>query len=279
MEAELDISPLEAIRAAQNPDGGWPYRKGGSWTEPTVYALLAHQAGRSAAPRAADAIAWLSGGQRPDGGWSRAAPWTRAPGLRRWWRYCLRKRLGAERHVRRRSVADRSRQGRNRRLSFAGAIWLLSGKMPDGPEFSGWPWFPGTRGMGDADVLGILALKKCYWRAAFSGSAATHRARRKRFCSRGAAPMAAGITARRGRSATTRILIRRPPARRCWRWRVQSAATAGAQLRSWRSVSCRSAGPRREPHWLRLGLLAHQQLPAGAPALTMPCRTVAGHGA
>ena len=28
------------------------------------------------------------------------------------------------------------------------------------------------------------------------------------------------------------------------------------------------------PAWLRLGLLAHQQLPAVAPFLTMPCRTV-----
>jgi hypothetical protein len=26
--------------------------------------------------------------------------------------------------------------------------------------------------------------------------------------------------------------------------------------------------------WLRLGLLAHQQLPAGAPLFSMPCRTV-----
>ena len=63
----MDGGALENIRAAQNPDGGWPYRKGGSWTEPTVYALLAHQAARTAVPRSAEALAWLDAAQRRDG--------------------------------------------------------------------------------------------------------------------------------------------------------------------------------------------------------------------
>src|SRR5450755_816715 len=67
---EIDNGALENIRTAQNPDGGWPYRKGGSWTEPTVYALLANQAARTTASRGADALGWLGAAQRSDGGWA-----------------------------------------------------------------------------------------------------------------------------------------------------------------------------------------------------------------
>ncbi len=55
---------------AQNQDGGWPYHKGSSWTEPTAFALLALEAQNS---RSSDAFErgclWLKRNQRPDGGW------------------------------------------------------------------------------------------------------------------------------------------------------------------------------------------------------------------
>src|ERR1700690_980428 len=69
MAIETETGALANIRAAQNADGGWPYRKGGSWTEPTVYALLAHQAAGTTTPHSAQAVAWLSAAQQPDGGW------------------------------------------------------------------------------------------------------------------------------------------------------------------------------------------------------------------
>jgi squalene cyclase len=53
----------------QNPDGGWPYMNGGSWTEPTVYAVLALLAAGEAAP-AKRGIAWILRTARPDGGWA-----------------------------------------------------------------------------------------------------------------------------------------------------------------------------------------------------------------
>src|SRR5215472_16514259 len=61
---------LESLLNRQNPDGGWPYTHGGSsWTEPTVYAILAlvDSGDRDAAQRG---VAWLRSVARAYGGWS-----------------------------------------------------------------------------------------------------------------------------------------------------------------------------------------------------------------
>src|SRR5260370_12221077 len=61
---------LEALRRAQNPDGGWAYFPGkSSWLEPTVYAALALH-GESAGERARKLLgAWQAegGALRPSG--------------------------------------------------------------------------------------------------------------------------------------------------------------------------------------------------------------------
>jgi len=52
----------------QNRDGGWAYVRGCSWTEPTVYAVLALLAfGETEAAR--KGLSWLRAQQLPDGGW------------------------------------------------------------------------------------------------------------------------------------------------------------------------------------------------------------------
>jgi hypothetical protein len=54
---------------ARNPDGGWPFRKGLSWTEPSALALLALNS-RNAPGEAHDqAVHWLVSRQNSDGGW------------------------------------------------------------------------------------------------------------------------------------------------------------------------------------------------------------------
>src|SRR5689334_6479849 len=59
---------LEFLLGRQNSDGGWSYARGVSWTEPTVYAVLALLASgeRTASDRG---LAWIRRQQRADGGW------------------------------------------------------------------------------------------------------------------------------------------------------------------------------------------------------------------
>src|ERR1041385_2570989 len=57
------------ILSKQNLDGGWSYVRGKSWTEPTVYSVMALLAAGEQ-PAAARAMQWLAATQRADGGWS-----------------------------------------------------------------------------------------------------------------------------------------------------------------------------------------------------------------
>ena len=68
----LDVASIINL---QNHDGGWPYRKaGGSWTEATVFALLA-QSVEKGDPRSIErGLTWLRASQRRDGGWP-PRPW------------------------------------------------------------------------------------------------------------------------------------------------------------------------------------------------------------
>ena len=65
MEAEGKLLQQKLL-ASQNADGGWGYRNGPSWTEPTALALLALQDFQESRERASH---WLQKAQRPDGGW------------------------------------------------------------------------------------------------------------------------------------------------------------------------------------------------------------------
>jgi hypothetical protein len=59
--------------SAQNADGGWPFRPGGtSWTEPTVLAILALRALHLSEP-CLRGQQWLIRQQRSDGGWAPSA--------------------------------------------------------------------------------------------------------------------------------------------------------------------------------------------------------------
>jgi hypothetical protein len=268
---EIDNGALENIGAAQNADGGWPYRKGGSWTEPTVYALLAHQAGRTAAPRSAAALAWLSAVQRPDGGWTPRGSVEQSTWVTALVALLPPDTIGAGKHAR--AVAWLLRQsGMESSPIFRLSAFLREGKALDGPELSGWPWYPGTAAWVTPTCLGILALKKCYWRRPSTelreriDQAQTFLLSRR--CADGGwnhgSARSLGYNSDSYPETTGQALL------------ALAGTDAGRLEASFRQGQRflreqRSSGGAA---WLRLGLLAHQQLPAAAPLFTMPCRNV-----
>ncbi|MGA3077288.1 MAG: prenyltransferase/squalene oxidase repeat-containing protein [Bryobacteraceae bacterium] len=268
---EIDRGALENIQAAENPDGGWPYRKGSSWTEPTVYALLAHQAGRTAAARSGAAAAWLCAAQQPDGGWTPCPLVAQSTWVTALVALLPPETIGAGRHARAvKWLVDQS--GMESSLVFRLTSLLRDGKVPNGSDVSGWPWFPGTAAWVTPTCLGILALRKCYWRRPSTDlreridkAQAFLLSRR---CADGGwnhgSARALGYDVGSYPETTGQALLAlagTPPAKL-----EASFRQAQRFLREQRS----SAGAA----WLRLGLLAHQQLPADAPLFTMPCRTV-----
>ncbi len=267
---ENDSGALAAIRAAQNADGGWPYRKGGSWTEPTVYALLAQQAA-DGAPRRPAGAPRLSATQRPHRGWGpppRGGKNTRVTALVA---LLPPETIGAGRHARAvewlvaQSGMETSPVLRWREL-------VMNGKLPPAPEWSGWPWFPGTAAWVTPTCLGILALKKAYWRRPSAGLRERIEQARGYLLSHRCADggwnhgsaRSLGYDADSYPETTGQALL-------------ALAGTDAARLGASLDVAQRFLREHRSSGgaaWLRLGLLAHQRYPAGAPIFTMPCRTL-----
>ena len=147
------------LMSKQNRDGGWPYVRGTSWTEPTVYAILALLAAGESEP-ARRGLDWLRATQLTDGGWPPQtgvdeSTWVTAlvallpPGTTR-----------AAPLTRARSTGCWARPGRNPRprTGCASGCWAVRA-MPE-HEFPGWPWIPGAAAWVGPTSLAILALEK-----------------------------------------------------------------------------------------------------------------------
>jgi len=142
----------------QNPDGGWPYGRGGSWTEPTVYAVLALAVGGDSGP-VDRGLQWIRAAQREDGGWQ-ARPrvgescWVTALAA-----LVPAERLGADNH--RRAIAWLSAaKGMESTTLFRIRQWLLGAETPPGQAATGWPWLPGNAAWVSPTALAILALDR-----------------------------------------------------------------------------------------------------------------------
>jgi hypothetical protein len=149
---------IEILAGKQNPDGGWPYVRGVSWTEPTSYAVLAMLAAGER-ERASRGITWLRRMARPDGGFAPQASVAESSWVAALVSLIPREQLGAAAHDR----AIRwllQTTGNESTKVYRLRQWLLGSPRPPEQEFAGWPWTPGAAAWVGPTSLAILALEK-----------------------------------------------------------------------------------------------------------------------
>jgi hypothetical protein len=150
-------------KTRQNNDGGWAYdysvrqaRGGCSWTEPTVYVLLAQAAAERDGASFAGGVRFLSSIARSDGGFSPQ------PGVEEsTWVTALvallpEEALGAQQ--RHRAITWlKGVTGQESGWRYRFQQWR-NGDPQEYPE--GWPWFPGAAAWVTPTSMGILAFER-----------------------------------------------------------------------------------------------------------------------
>jgi hypothetical protein len=250
---------IATLISKQNTDGGWPYMRGKSWTEPTVYAVISLLAAgeQEAAHRA---IAWLRRTQRPDGGWSpredvEDSNWTTALVA------LLPPEALGERAQRGAVTWLMATTGFESTLEYRLREWLLGNRPGADVEYAGWPWFPGAAAWVGPTSVAILALEKENGRRPLIGIRQRIEGGRqfllRRACGEGGwnhgSVRALGYESKPYPETTGMALaalrgVRAP--------QVERAIAVARQF----LTECRSADAQ---NWLRLGLLAQGYLPAG----------------
>jgi hypothetical protein len=147
-----------ALLAAQNPDGGWGYRGGSSWTEPTAYALLALGGQPEAAQAGGRASQFLAGNQRADGGFS-----PRPSVEESTWVTALAILSGAATGEAGQRAIEwlLGQSGEEASFLYRLRKWM-NGQRPTAMEegLPGWSWYPGTAAWVVPTALTMLALEK-----------------------------------------------------------------------------------------------------------------------
>ncbi len=261
---------LSSLLAARNPDGGWGYRDGGSWTEPTALALLASGADPSLAALEDPATRYLTGLQRPDGGWPprpsvAQSTWVTAVAVLALGDRLPPSALGKAVQWLLRQSGEESTFVRRLRLRLLG----LEDSHSQG---EGWPWFPETAAWTSPTALTILALEKAKTRIAVAGLEERLRSGRQflwsRVCRDGG--WNHGSTRTLGYEAgsypeTTGLALL------ALHGQVGSKLPAALAAAERHLSSCRSSSG---VSWLRLGLLAHARPAAGMHASDLAWRGV-----
>jgi hypothetical protein len=262
---------IPALMHRQNPDGGWPYVRGGSWTEPTVYAVMALLAGGET-DSARRGLQWIRAARRTDNGWPPRPGVDQSTWVTGLVALLPREHLGEELHDQAISWLL-GMQGKETSPIYRLREWLLGNSRPAEQEFAGWPWVPDTAAWVGPTSIAILALDKEVRRRPSSAlSRRVDEGRRfllTRMCETGGwnhgSSNALGYAALPYPETTGMALaalrgIRSP--------RVELALQVGRRFLD----ECRSADAL---NWLRMGLRAHGQLPAGfSPPDGLAYRTV-----
>jgi squalene cyclase len=149
---------VQLLLERQNPDGGWPYVRGASWTEPTSYAVLALlTAGEQAA--SSRGLGWLRDTQRPDGGWAPQSVVGRSSWVTALPAFLPPESIGVEAH--RRAIAWLANaSGAETSFAYRMREWLLGVSVSKDQANAGWPWMPGAAAWVGPTSLAILALEK-----------------------------------------------------------------------------------------------------------------------
>lgn len=264
------MTTIETVLAKQNRDGGWPYAAGASWTEPTVLAILAAlNEGRAEA--AARGAYWLRKLQREDGGFPPQAAVQESTWVTSLAALLPPELLGAPEH-------DRAIQwifrltGQETSPIYRIRQWLLGNTGAAQQNVHGWPWFPGTAAWVGPTAFGILALRRENMRrpqpALVERIGLGRRFLLNRMCREGGwnhgASNALGYDAQAYPETTGMALLALRD--------VQAPQVPKALRVAERFLrECRSADGQ---NWLRLGLLAHEDLPAGYCPPPLPVRTL-----
>ena len=262
---------IQLVVSKQNRDGGWPYTRGSSRTEPTVYAILALLAAGELEP-AGRGVDWLRAKQLPDGGWPPQAGFDESTWVTALVALLPPGQLGNAAHTRAIEwLLDTG--GEESSAMYRLRMWLLG--VPQSPEhgYPGWPWIRGTAAWVGPTSLAILALQKEMGRRP---SAAIRRRIEQgrhfllgRMCE-GGGWNHGSVRALGYESApypeTTGMALAALRGVRCPQTE-HALNVAGHFL-----TECRSADAL---NWLRIGLMAHGRLPDGyCPPARLACRTL-----
>jgi len=150
---------IATIMALQNRDGGWPYKKGASsWTEPTVFALLAQSVEKGDPQSIEHGLNWLRASQRRDGGWAPRPSVAQSTWVTSLVALLPPDRIGHSQHA----AAIGWLMGQTgEETSF---VYKLRGELiGNGAGYQprdGWPFFPGAAAWVSPTAMSILALEK-----------------------------------------------------------------------------------------------------------------------
>jgi hypothetical protein len=152
---------------SQNSDGGWAWNRSGacSWTEPTVYALLAQTVTGVDRESFARGLNYLRSVRRSDGGWSPQQGVVESTWVTSLVAMLPEQAVGAG-DMRSAIGWLKERTGRESGWTFR-ILQKLRGADESYPE--GWPWFPGAAAWVIPTSMGILAFQRALARRNESG--------------------------------------------------------------------------------------------------------------